>query len=72
MTIPAQNLSKARKVAVGVVLANVGLTAVAAIALPESLHGLLPVLGIGLPFLSMFALQAAFEPHGHGNGSAHA
>jgi hypothetical protein len=72
MTIPAQNLSKARKVAVGVVLANVGLTALAAVALPKPLHGLLPVLGIGLPFLSMFALQAAFGQQTHGGGSAHA
>lgn len=70
MTIPAQNLSKARKVAVGVVLANVGLTALAAVALPQPLHGLLPVLGIGLPFLSMFALQATFAQHGNGNAHA--
>ena len=71
MTIPTENLSKARKVAVGVVLANVGLTALAAVVLPSSLHGLLPVIGIGLPFLSMFALSAAVDQH-HGNGQAHA
>ena len=54
-----QNLEKARKLALGAVIANVVLLLGAAVALPEPARTVLPLLALMLPFVSATVVEAA-------------
>jgi hypothetical protein len=56
-----KNLTKLRRQAVLVVVSNVALVLAVAWALPSELHGVLPIVGLVLPLLSLGFIDAAAE-----------
>ena len=56
-----QNLSKVRRWAAFVVVANIALLLAVAWTLPKDLLGVLPILALTLPLLSTSILEAAAE-----------
>ncbi|HET6333300.1 MAG TPA: hypothetical protein VFG30_08810 [Polyangiales bacterium] len=56
------NLKNLRRWAVGAVVANVGVTLLAAAVLPAGAMGLLPVIGLVLPLLTTGVIDAAAQP----------
>jgi predicted anti-sigma-YlaC factor YlaD len=56
------NLKNLRLWAVGAVVANVGVTLLAAAVLPANAMGLLPVIGLVLPLLTTGVIEAAAQP----------
>lgn len=54
-----QNLTKARKLAVGAIVANVAVLLTGAFALPEPARTILPVLALMLPLLSATIVESA-------------
>jgi predicted anti-sigma-YlaC factor YlaD len=56
------NLKNLRRWAVAAVVANVGVTLLAAAVLPASAVGLLPVIGLVLPLLTTGVIDAAAQP----------
>ena len=59
------NLENLRKWAAVAVVANVGVTLLAAAVLPASAVGLLPILGLVLPLLTTGVIDAAAQPRLH-------
>jgi hypothetical protein len=59
MRFTSTNAKSLRPWALLAVAGNVATVIVAAVALPDSAHGLLPVLGLGLPFLTSAMLELA-------------
>ncbi len=56
------NLTKLRRWAIAAVVANVGLTLVAAAVLPASAMGVLPILALALPLITTGVIDAAAQP----------
>ncbi len=54
-----QTLTKARKLAVGAVVANLAVLLTGALALPEPARTILPVLALMLPLISATVVEAA-------------